>query len=77
MKTAREGDPVLAANTQQQLAVYEIIIAALVRRQGGTVTLTQAELMHPPARSIQWRTKHVPVMTMDVHVQEEAPPRSN
>jgi len=59
-REAQPGDPVIVGSVEDQVAVYEIIVAALVRRYGGSVTIEAHELFHPKARAIKWQSHRHP-----------------
>jgi hypothetical protein len=83
-KVAQPGDPVIGSAPEEQIAIYEIIVAALIRRYGGKVVIEPHELFHKKARAIKWASHRdpdkqfapgIPQVTLTVEVVEEAPTR--
>ena len=75
MKNAKTPKPddvphLSIANTRETLALVTMVLGALLRRAGGTVKITDAELNRPQP-NIKWRSRHEPELELTVYTEEE------
>lgn len=57
------------ANTRETLALLNMILGCILRRAGGVIVLTEAELKRP-APDVRWRSRHEPELSLTIVAEE-------